>query len=168
MQFLNGFNDSYSQARTQILMIEPSPSIDKAFSLVIQEEMQRCLGFTVAPSVESTALAVKDQGFNQGNPFLGNNGKNVKGNNAKGRLVCRNGNGPGFCIPEPDLWVKTRDLNSARLLIGFFFFFFFRGLDPPCRAPFSRLGPNLAQPNFFIFILSPLRFFARFKPIQAH
>ena len=134
MQFLNGFNDSYSQARTQILMIEPSPSIDKAFSLVIQEEMQRCLGFTVAPSVESTALAVKDQGFNQGNPFLGNNGKNVKGNNAKGRLVCRNGNGPGFCIPGPDLRVKTRDLNSARLLIGFFFFFL-SGPRPALSGP---------------------------------
>ena len=48
MQFLNGLNDSYSQVRTQILMMKPSPSIDKAFSLVIQEERQRCLGFTVA------------------------------------------------------------------------------------------------------------------------
>ena len=48
MQFLNGLNDSYSQVRTQILMMEPSPSIDKEFSLVIQEERQRCLGFTVA------------------------------------------------------------------------------------------------------------------------
>ena len=38
MQFLNGLNDSYSLVRTQILMIEPIPLIDKAFSLVIQEE----------------------------------------------------------------------------------------------------------------------------------
>ena len=59
MQFLNGLNDSYSQVRTQILMMEPSHSIDKAFSLVIQEERQRCLGFTTVPSVESAALAVK-------------------------------------------------------------------------------------------------------------
>ena len=85
MQFLNGLNDSYSQVRTQILMMEPSPSIDKAFSLVIQEERQRCLGFTVAPSIESTALAVNNQGFNQGNSFPRNNNKNVKGNNAKER-----------------------------------------------------------------------------------
>jgi len=33
MQFLNGLNEVYSQVRTQILMMEPSPSIDKAFSL---------------------------------------------------------------------------------------------------------------------------------------
>ena len=58
-------------------MMEPSPSIDKAFSLVIQEERQRALGFNGGASVDSTALAVKTQEFNQG-------GKN-KG---KGRPVC--------------------------------------------------------------------------------
>ena len=58
-------------------MMEPSPSIDKAFSLVIQEERQRPLGFNGGASVDSTALAVKTQEFNQG-------GKN-KG---KGRPVC--------------------------------------------------------------------------------
>ena len=35
MQFLNGLNDCYSQVKTQILMMEPVSSIDKAFSLVI-------------------------------------------------------------------------------------------------------------------------------------
>ena len=88
MQFLNGLNDSYSQVITQILMMEPSPSIDKAFSLVIQEERQRCLGLTAVPFVESTDLAVKNQGFNQGNLFQGNNSKNFKGNNGKGRPMC--------------------------------------------------------------------------------
>ena len=68
-------------------MMEPSPSIDKAFSLVIQEERQRYSGFTVVPSVESTALAVKNQGFNQGISYPGYN-KNTKGINAKGRPVC--------------------------------------------------------------------------------
>ena len=78
MQFLNGLNELYSQVRTQILMMEPSPSIDKAFSLVIQEERQRVLGLNGGGvSVDSTALAVKVQGFNQ-------RGKN-KG---KGRPIC--------------------------------------------------------------------------------
>ncbi|KAK9988661.1 hypothetical protein SO802_028900 [Lithocarpus litseifolius] len=69
-------------------MREPSPSIDKAFSLVIQEEMQRCLGFNVAPSTESTALAIKNQGFNQSTSLPSNNGKNIKGNTSKGRPMC--------------------------------------------------------------------------------
>ena len=60
MQFLNGLNDAYSQVRTQILMMEPVPSLDKAFSLVIQEERQRALGLNVNSSIESTALAVKN------------------------------------------------------------------------------------------------------------
>ena len=59
MQFLYGLNESYSQVRTQILMMEPSPSIDKAFSLFIQEERQRALGFNRGPSVDSTTLSVK-------------------------------------------------------------------------------------------------------------
>ena len=59
-------------------MMEPSPSIDKAFSLVIQKERQRALGFNGGPSVDSSALAVKTQGFNQV-------GKNTKG---KGRPIC--------------------------------------------------------------------------------
>ena len=65
MQFLNGLNEVYSQVQTQILMMEPSPSIDKAFSLVIQDERQRALGFNGGPSIDATALAVKTQGFNQ-------------------------------------------------------------------------------------------------------
>ena len=88
MQFLNGLNDAYSQVRTQILMMEPIPSLDKAFSLVIQEERQRALGFNVNSSVESTALAVKNQGFNQSSNFSGNVGKNIKGNGGKGRPIC--------------------------------------------------------------------------------
>ena len=77
MQFLNGLNEVYSQVQTQILMMEPSPSIDKAFSLVIQEERQRALGFNGGPSIDATALVVKTQGFNQG-------GKNIK---VKGRPI---------------------------------------------------------------------------------
>ena len=66
MQFLNSLNDAFSQVRTQILMKELSPSIDKAFSLVIQEERHRALGFNGGVLVDSTALAIKTQGFNQG------------------------------------------------------------------------------------------------------
>ena len=88
MQFLNRLNDYYSQVKTQILMIEPIPSIDKTFSLVIQEERQRSSSFNATPSVESTAFAVKNQVFNQGSASLGNNGKNFKWNVGKGRPVC--------------------------------------------------------------------------------
>ena len=69
-------------------LTEPIPSIDKAFSLVIQEERQRFLGFNVTPSVESTALVVKNQGFNQSSSLSSNIGKNFKGHIGKGRPMC--------------------------------------------------------------------------------
>ena len=40
MQFLNGLNEAFSQVRTQILMMEPSPSIDKLWMM-----LQDPLGF---------------------------------------------------------------------------------------------------------------------------
>ncbi|XP_075664576.1 uncharacterized protein LOC142634167 [Castanea sativa] len=86
--FLNGLNESYSQVKTQILMMEPIPSIDKAFSLAIREERKRSLGFNVTPSVESTALAIKNQAFNQGSSSSSSNDKNFKGNAGKGTPVC--------------------------------------------------------------------------------
>ena len=88
MQFLNRLSDCYSQVKTQILMMEPVPSIDKAFSLVIQEERQRFSTSNSAPSIESTTLAVKNQVFNQGSHSNNSNGRNFKGNATKGRLVC--------------------------------------------------------------------------------
>ena len=88
MQFLNGLNDAYSQVRTQILMMEPTPSIDKAFSLVIQGERQRSLGFNLSSLVEITTLVVKNQSFIHGSSFASSPSKNFKGNAGKGRPIC--------------------------------------------------------------------------------
>ncbi|XP_019262481.1 PREDICTED: uncharacterized protein LOC109240314 [Nicotiana attenuata] len=41
IQFLMGLNDSYSQARGNILMMNPLPGIDFAYSLLLQDENQR-------------------------------------------------------------------------------------------------------------------------------
>ena len=63
MQFLMGLNDSYSQIKGQILLMEPLPSINKVYSSLIQEERQRNVGNSNA-YVESTALAVKGSNSN--------------------------------------------------------------------------------------------------------
>lgn len=80
MQFLMGLNDSYSQIKGQILLMEPLPSINKVYSLLIQEERQRRVGSSNT-YIESIALAVK--GSNSTSFFFG--GKNSKG---KDRSVC--------------------------------------------------------------------------------
>ncbi|XP_019258794.1 PREDICTED: uncharacterized protein LOC109237007 [Nicotiana attenuata] len=41
IQFLMGLNDVYGQARGNILMISPLPSLDHAYSLLLQDESQR-------------------------------------------------------------------------------------------------------------------------------
>ncbi|KAH0722904.1 hypothetical protein KY289_005948 [Solanum tuberosum] len=43
MQFLLGLNESYNQSRSQIMMLDPTPGVNKDYSLVMAEESQRIL-----------------------------------------------------------------------------------------------------------------------------
>jgi len=38
MQFLTGLNDHFSMVRTKVLLLDPLPSLNKVYSLVVQEE----------------------------------------------------------------------------------------------------------------------------------
>ncbi|KAF8393202.1 hypothetical protein HHK36_021443 [Tetracentron sinense] len=57
-QFLMGLNDSYSAIRSQILTMDPLPSISKTYSLILQEEKQRELHVTTTSIPDATALSV--------------------------------------------------------------------------------------------------------------
>lgn len=69
-----GLNDSYSNVQGQILLIEPLPSINKAFSLVVQEEGQRDIASFSSQSVENNVLFIRNQSaqVSQGNQNFGN------------------------------------------------------------------------------------------------
>nr|XP_033515314.1 uncharacterized protein LOC117279818 [Nicotiana tomentosiformis] len=61
MQFLVGLNETYAQARSQIMMMSHVPSINKAYSLLVDQESQRSLAtcqqsILVTEGIESTAL----------------------------------------------------------------------------------------------------------------
>ena len=43
MNFLMGLNDDFSQIRCQILLMDPIPSVNLIFSLIIKEERHRCV-----------------------------------------------------------------------------------------------------------------------------
>ncbi|XP_017974499.1 PREDICTED: uncharacterized protein LOC108661577 [Theobroma cacao] len=57
-RFLNGLNDSFSALRSQIIMMKPFPSLDKAYNLVLKEENQRNFHVTVQPLSETAAMSV--------------------------------------------------------------------------------------------------------------
>lgn len=57
MKFLMGLNESFAHIRAQILLMDPPPSIGKAFSLISQEEQQRVIPLFSTPS-PAVGLAV--------------------------------------------------------------------------------------------------------------
>ncbi|XP_074265052.1 uncharacterized protein LOC141587468 [Silene latifolia] len=56
--FLMGLDDSYDNLRTNILSMEPLPTINKAYSLVQQIESQKSFSKLVLNQAESSAMAV--------------------------------------------------------------------------------------------------------------
>ena len=59
MKFLMGLNDFFSQVRTQVLLMDPIPSLSKVYSLLTQEETQRTAPNASVVKVDSTVLAAK-------------------------------------------------------------------------------------------------------------
>ena len=89
-----GLNDSYSTVTSQILTTEPLPTLNKAYSLILQEEKCRQVG-QADLVIEPTALSANNanqkgfqghQGSNQGVNHGNQGGKN--GNSRKERSVC--------------------------------------------------------------------------------
>ena len=87
-RFLMGLNDGYGHVISQILLIEPLPSVIKECSLILQEEKRRNIGqsFNMIQSGDVVATYV-----NISKGFLGHQGQRngVKGGNGKkDRHVC--------------------------------------------------------------------------------
>ncbi|XP_070039062.1 uncharacterized protein [Nicotiana tomentosiformis] len=58
-QFLMGLNKSYNAIRSQIILMSPSPSVSRAYAMLIHEESQRTVctsGASMNETNESTAL----------------------------------------------------------------------------------------------------------------
>lgn len=63
MQFLLGLNESYTQYRSQIMMMDPAPSVNKAYSLVLAEESQRIVGKSNVVSGEASSSKISNSGY---------------------------------------------------------------------------------------------------------
>lgn len=82
MNFLMGLNDSFSQTRGQILLMDPLPSINRVFSLVAQEEKQKSI---INESQQSVAFLART---NQSLGSTRKNNSNVSRSSNKERPYC--------------------------------------------------------------------------------
>jgi hypothetical protein len=57
IQFLTGLNDQFSVVKTQVLLLDPLPSLNKVFSLVVQEESNNVYTPSL-PSLEEGSVLV--------------------------------------------------------------------------------------------------------------
>ncbi|XP_078160840.1 uncharacterized protein LOC144556253 [Carex rostrata] len=72
-QFLMGLNDVFSTIRTQIIAMEPLPSLAKVYSLIQQEE--RHLRLRASQGMESAVLAARDGGSSRSGDTRPSTGK---------------------------------------------------------------------------------------------
>ncbi|XP_039011686.1 uncharacterized protein LOC120140771 [Hibiscus syriacus] len=62
LQFIMGLNETYSLIRSQILLMQPLPSVNQAYSMVAQEESQR-IQLSFMPSLDSSVFYSKGSGI---------------------------------------------------------------------------------------------------------
>lgn len=90
MQFLEGLNDGFSAIRSQILLQEPLPSVNKIYSLMLQEERQRLLVILTPNPTEGSALVASQSSQQKSKPahvFL-NHGKGTNGQKNRPKINC--------------------------------------------------------------------------------
>ena len=56
MKFLMGLNENYVAIRTQVLMADPMPDLNKVYSMVLHEEMQKNISSSSSSEIEAAAL----------------------------------------------------------------------------------------------------------------
>ncbi|OIT25605.1 hypothetical protein A4A49_65849, partial [Nicotiana attenuata] len=66
MQFLSGLNESYDQARRQILMKTTAPKLNQAYAMIVQDESQQNVGANVVIDRGDPTLAMRAIGIGQG------------------------------------------------------------------------------------------------------
>uniref|UniRef100_A0A803QRF0 CCHC-type domain-containing protein n=1 Tax=Cannabis sativa TaxID=3483 RepID=A0A803QRF0_CANSA len=74
LQFSNGLNESSHAIRDQILLLDPCPSLNKVFSMVIHQERQRTLGNRTIPlvAVATNTATIPSQSVSTTNTTLRN------------------------------------------------------------------------------------------------
>ncbi|XP_049373845.1 uncharacterized protein LOC125838861 [Solanum verrucosum] len=95
MQFLLGLNESYNQSRSQIMMLDPAPGVNKAFSLVMVEESQRILGKSNTTGSDHSVSA-NAGGMNEAMAFFSNGKGHIPRSGSTSQSGSNPSTGAGF------------------------------------------------------------------------
>ncbi|XP_028798428.1 uncharacterized protein LOC114753890 [Neltuma alba] len=67
LQFLMGLTETYSQARSQILLMSPLPSVNQAYAMICEVEAQRSISNSnIESPTEGIAMIVQGRGYGRG------------------------------------------------------------------------------------------------------
>ncbi|KAL5552462.1 hypothetical protein UlMin_039863 [Ulmus minor] len=104
MSFLMGLNDSFTQVKGQLLLMDPLPPINKVFALISQEEHQRKVGVhtsSIYDPASTMAFAVKNANSNRtGTSNSGSHNSGVSKRYRKERPFCTHCNFHGHTIEK--------------------------------------------------------------------
>ncbi|KAL0287825.1 UNVERIFIED_CONTAM: Retrovirus-related Pol polyprotein from transposon RE1 [Sesamum angustifolium] len=116
MQFLMGLNEHYDNIRSQILVLDPLPNVNKAYSMVLRVERQRQVNLEYAETGENVAMQVRTFD-NRGNSGPKNYMRR-KGPTDKKHLICthfnKSGHNKDTCFRIHGVPDWYRELNEQR------------------------------------------------------
>lgn len=112
IQYLVGLGDGYEHARHQILLIDPLPNVEKAYSMLLNVESEMVIQVATSSGMDCSAFLVKQQFVDKSVPVKMKTGIN------KTKLLCehckRKGHNKSMCFKlhgYPDWY---RDLQKRR------------------------------------------------------
>ncbi|KAG8657892.1 hypothetical protein MANES_03G091160v8 [Manihot esculenta] len=103
MQFLMGLGDEYDNVKNQILLQDPLPSINKAYSMIMSVEKQREVQIDSTSSSETAAVILARRNFsgNRSNTGTGNNRASFSSRKEdKKKQYCTNCKGAGHIVDD--------------------------------------------------------------------
>ncbi|KAL0367919.1 UNVERIFIED_CONTAM: Retrovirus-related Pol polyprotein from transposon RE1 [Sesamum calycinum] len=116
MQFLMGLSEPYDSIRSQILVLDPLPSVNKAYSMIFRVERQRRVNLEYAKVVENSAMNTRNMEykFHTGHKVF----QKRKVPLEKRNMVCEHCSKPGHnketCFKLHGVSEWYRDLNEQK------------------------------------------------------
>lgn len=69
IQFLKGLNEVYEYVKSQILVLEPLPSVNRAYSMILKVEKQKSIQNDCSENLDNSVMMLKTSqgGYGRGN-----------------------------------------------------------------------------------------------------